>query len=280
MSRSSLARRETGVSCHLALLLMALLLGPRTAVPQTATARGIMERIYQQDDSRDTTLRATLQVFGQHGAIERKRFVLYRMGSPGDSKTLLRFTDPPEIRGVALLSVNRRGENDRQWLYVPAIQRVRRVAPRERSEPFAGSDFSYEDVAERVLDDFTYRFLSEVDTIDGHKTFKIEATPIASDRSQYEFVYYWVAKDLPVILHAEMYDQQGQLLRRFHASQLKKVSGIWGARRVEISSVRENTRTTLTIDAIHFNTGLDEEQFTPQALERVVPPPPARAPHH
>ena len=239
-----------------------------------------MERIYQQDDSRDTTLRATLRVFGEDGAIARKRFVLYRMGPPGDSKTLLRFTDPLEMRGIALLSVNRRGESDRQWIYIPATQRVRKVAPRDRSEPFAGSDFSYEDVAERVLDDFTYRFLSEVDTIDGHKTFKIEATPVAPDRSQYKFVYYWVAKDLPVILYAEMYDQQGQLLRRFHASQLKKVSGIWGARRVEISSVRENTRTTLTIDAIHFNTGLDEEQFTPQALERVGPPRPLRAPQH
>lgn len=278
MSRSSRSRCEIGMACHRALLLMALLLGPRAAVPQTVTARGIMERIYQQDDSRDTTLRATLQVFGQHGAIARKRFVLYRMGSPGDSKTLLRFTEPLEMRGVALLSVNRRGESDRQWIYIPATQRVRKVAPRDRSERFAGSDFSYEDVAERVLDDFTYGFLSEVDTIDGHMTFKIDATPIASDRSQYKFIYYWVAKDLPVILHAEMYDQQGQLLRRYHASQLKKVAGIWGARRVEISSVRDDTRTTLTIDAIHFNTGLDEEQFTPQALEGVGPPPPVRAP--
>jgi hypothetical protein len=239
-----------------------------------------MERIYQQDNSRDTTLRATLQVFGKPGGIERKRFVLYRMGSPGNSKTLLRFTDPPEVRGVELLSVNRRGETDRQWIYIPATERVRRVAPRDRSEAFAGSDFSYEDVAERVLDDFTYRFLGEVDTIDGHKTLKIEATPVASNCSQYKFVYYWVAKDLPVILYAEMYDQQGQLLRRFHASQLKKVSGIWGARRIEMSSVRENTRTSLTIDAIHFNTGLDEEQFTPQALGRVGPPRPLRVPHH
>jgi len=89
-----------------------------------------------------------------------------------------------------------------------------------------------------------------------------------------------VAKDLPVILHAEMYDQQGQLLRRFHASQLKKVAGICGRQaRWRLVRFGNNTRTTLTIDAIHFNTGLDEEQFTTQAMEGVGPPPPVRAPH-
>jgi hypothetical protein len=192
---------------------------------------------------------------------------LFRLGSPGDSKTRVLFTDPAEIRGVELLSYNHKGDTDRQWLYIPATRRTRSVTPRERSDKFAGTDFTYEDVEERVLDDFNYRLLSDTETIDGHKTYKVEARPVDATRSQYSYIYYWVAQDVPVILHAEMYDQNGKLVRELHASGLKKASGISGARHVEMKSVQEKTRTVLTIDQVDFNRNLDEKLFTPEGLD-------------
>ena len=124
---------------------------------------------------------------------------------------------------MTLLSINQPGLTDRQWIYTPATERVRSVAPRERSERFAGSDFTYEDIAERSLDDFTYEPLPAEDNIENHKTFKILATPVTPERSQYKFIYYWVAQDVPCILHAEMYDQDGHKVREMHASGLRKV---------------------------------------------------------
>jgi outer membrane lipoprotein-sorting protein len=247
------------------------------AIAQSPSAREVMARVYRQDTSRDITLRATLEVMAKGGEAQRKRILLYRLGSPGNSKTLVRFTDPLEMRGVALLSLNRQGESDRQWIYTPATQRARRVAPRDRSESFAGTDFSYEDIAERVLDDFSYSFLSAADIIEGRKTIKIKAVPVAPERSQYQFIYYWVAEDVPVILHAELYDKQGKLVRRFHASRLRKASGIWGARRMEMSSASTDSRTILTIEAVHFNAGLRDDLFVPEALGKTAPGSPSRA---
>ena len=229
--------------------------------------RKILEGVYEQDTSHDTSMRAVFDIFDRDGHKTTKKFVLFRLGSPGDSKTLVRFTDPAEIRGVTLLSYNHKGDTDRQWLYIPATQRTRSVTPRERSEKFAGTDFTYEDVEERVLDDFHYRLLSENETIDGHKTYKVEAKPEDASRSQYGHIYYWVGQDVPVILHAEMYDREGKLVRELHASSLKKVSGIWGARHVEMQSVAEKTRTVLTVDEAKFNQHLDEKLFTPESLE-------------
>jgi hypothetical protein len=94
------------------------------------------------------------------------------------------------------------------------------------------------------------------------------ATPVAPDRSQYKFIYYWVAQDVPCILHAEMYDQDGRKVREMHASGLRKESGIWGARKTEMRSLVEGTKSVLTIDQIHLNTGLDAALFTPEALEK------------
>jgi hypothetical protein len=217
-------------------------------------------------------MRANLEIFDKEGHGKKKRFTYRRIGSVGDSKELVVFTEPEEIRGVALLSINRQGIQDRQFIYTPATQRVRSVVARERSARFIGSDFSYEDIAEHALDDFTYRMIGGNETMEGHKTYKMEATPVDPDRSQYKFLYYWVAQDVPVILHAEMYDVNGREVRALHASQLKRVSGIWGARRTEMSSVQDATRTVLTIDDVKFNHGLDDKLFSPEGLEGAHPP--------
>jgi outer membrane lipoprotein-sorting protein len=252
---------------HIAAASLALCATYATAASGAADAKAIMAGVYEQDTSRDTTLRATLDVTDKDGHTVRKRFTLRRLGSFGNGKILVRFTDPAEIRGVTLLSINQPGETARQWIYTPATERARSVAPRERSERFAGSDFTYEDIAERVLDNFSYQMLPDEDVIENHKTYKIEATPVAPDLSQYKFIYYWVAQDVPCILHAEMYDLEGRKVRILHASGLRKVSGIWGARKTEMSSLLEGTKTVLTVDEIHLNAGLEESQFTPEALE-------------
>ena len=232
-------------------------------------ARKIMDDVYRQDTSHATFMRASFEVFDKVGDRTKKEFTYRRIGSPGDSKTLVIFLAPKEIQGVALLSVNRQGVRDRQYMYIPATHRVRPVAPQERSARFIGTDFTFEDIAERVLDDFTYRLLGDAETIEGHKTWKVEATPSDPSRSQYKYIYYWVAQDLPVILHAEMYDAQGKEVRVLHASQIKRVSGISGARHTEMTSVVTGTKTVLVIDDVKFNTTLDEKMFTPEGLEQL-----------
>jgi hypothetical protein len=236
--------------------------------------RAVLEGVYSQDTSHDTTMKAVFDIYDKDGHKTTKKIILYRLGSLGDSKTRVVFTDPLEIRGVTLLSYNHKGDTDRQWLYIPATQRTRSITPRELSEKFAGTDFTYEDVEERVLDNFSYRLLSDSETIDGHKTYKIEAKPIDASRSQYSYVYYWVAQDVPVILHAEMYDKAGKLVRELHASGLKKASGISGARHIEMRSVEDKTRTVLTIDEVKFNQRLEDKMFTPEGLGSAAAPKP------
>jgi hypothetical protein len=89
---------------------------------------------------------------------------------------------------------------------------------------------------------------------------------VDASHSQYKVVYLWVAKDIPVIVFAEMYDAQGQKVRVMHATDLKREGGIWGARHTEMRTVADGTRTVLTIDSVKFNTKPDERLFTPQGL--------------
>jgi hypothetical protein len=233
-------------------------------------ARSIMARVYQQDTSRDIAMKASFQVFDNQRHSAKKDFIYRRIGSPGDSRTLVVFTSPQEIKGVALLSVNQPGAADRQYVYTPATQRVRPVAPQERSTKFIGTDFTFEDIGERVLDDFTYRLISDTETIDGHKAYKVVATPVDSSKSQYKYIYYWVGQDVPVILYAEFYDAQGKKVSALHATGLKRENGIWGARHTEMRSIVDGTRTVLTINEVKFNTKPDEKLFTPEGLPQAA----------
>jgi hypothetical protein len=242
------------------------------AAGQAPDARKVMEDVYRQDTSHNITMKASFQVFDKQGQSAKKDFVLRRIGSPGDSKTLVVFTSPKEIRGVALLSINQHGVADRQYIYTPATQRVRSVVPQERSTRFIGTDFTFEDIGERVLDDFSYRLIGASETMDGHKSYKVEAIPVDQSRSQYKFIYYWVAQDVPVILYAEFYDAREREVRALHASAIKRLNGIWGTRHTEMRTLPDATRTVLTIDDVKFNTKLDEKLFTPQGLAAVDGP--------
>src|SRR5580700_12045285 len=188
--RAAFCPQRKGRRLNAALLFLALCSSCALPVFGETDAKAIMAGVYQQDTSHDATLRATLDVTDKDGHTVRKRFTLSRVGSFGNGKTLVRFTDPPELRGVTLLSINQPGLTDRQWIYTPATERVRSVTPRERSERFSGSDFTYEDIADHSLDDFTYQPLPAEDTIENHMTYKVLATPVAPDRSQYKYIYY------------------------------------------------------------------------------------------
>ena len=240
------------------------------AAEATPSARKIMEDVYRQNTSHDIAMKANFQVYDRQGHGEKKEFIYRRIGSAGDTRTLVVFTAPKEIRGVALLAIdkpdNRGGASGAQYLYTPATDRVRSVAPQERSARFIGTDFTFEDITDKNPEDFSYRLLGDAETIEGHKTYKVEATPLDAARSQYKFIYYWVAQDIPVFVHEELYDAQGREVRVLHASQFKREGGIWGARRTEMRTLGDGTRTVLTIEEVKFNSKPDEKIFTPQGL--------------
>jgi len=242
------------------------LLAQLTAASDT-DGRGIMEKVFGQDRTGSRVVHATLQVFEREGRSTSKRFVEYRIGTEQGSKALLMFTEPAEIRGLQVLSISTHGALPEEWIMSPTTHRARKIAAPDRAARFADSDFSYEELSNPVLADFNYHLLPETHTVNGHAAWLIEAVPVNAGRSQYNKVRYRVAKDIPCILTAEMFDSEGRMVRTVVAADFARRSGVWGPRRVEARSVLEGTRSILTVDAVQFNAGLTDELFTPQAME-------------
>lgn len=229
-------------------------------------ARSIVEEAQRRTRAQSQRYEGTLEVIGGKGRIAVKRWRYERLGSHGSSKAVLRFTAPPEVKGVALLIHNHPDRASDQWMWTPALQRDRRIALQDRSTRFFGTDFSFEDLEERDVDQFDYRLTGE-ETLDGALCWKIEASPKKSRASQYTRSLLWIRKDNYAWARMEGYRGQ-RLIRRLNYLDLEQVQGIWTARRLEVTDFTRNSRTVLRLDRLEYNVRLSPDDFTLQALRR------------
>jgi outer membrane lipoprotein-sorting protein len=248
-------------------LVAACLLLTAICVPALAQdARQIVTESENRSRSKSQQYEGTLEVIGASNKVSVKRWEYQRIGSYGTSKAILRFTAPAEVKGVALLIVNHTDRASDQWMWTPAIERDRRIAAQDRSTRFFGTDFSFEDLEERDVDQFDYQLAGE-DTIDGVACWKIESKPRQSKSSQYTSSMVWVRKDNYVAAQIESYSKD-KLIRRIHYSDIQNVSSIWTPRTVEVYDENRKSRTVLKLEKLEYNAPMKDEDFTLESLRR------------
>ena len=249
---------------NIALLLIGLSVYTRQAHAQDA--RAIVAEAQRRSAATSQRYEGVLQVFNAKGAIADKRWTLERLGSHGNSRMVLRFTVPAEVKGVAMLVVNHPDRASDQWMWTPAVERDRRIALQDRSTQFFGTDFSFEDLEERDVSQFEYSMLGE-EAVDAAACWRIQSVPRESKSSQYTRSIVWIRKDNYTPARIENFIRD-QAVRRLNYSDIASVQGIWTARRLEMSDVRRGTRTRLTLDKLEYNLPMKDENFTLQALRR------------
>jgi outer membrane lipoprotein-sorting protein len=229
-------------------------------------ARQLVAESQNRSRAKSEQYEGTLEVIGSSNKASVKRWVFQRIGSAGASKTMVRFTAPAEVKGIALLIVEHPDRASDQWMWTPAIERERRIALQDRSTRFFGTDFSFEDLEERDLDQFDYKLLGD-DTVDGVLCWKIRAKPKESKSSQYTSSVISIRKDNYVAARIENYSQD-KLIRRVHYSDIQKVDGIWTPRTVEAYDAGRESRTILKLEKLQYNVPMKDEDFTIEALRR------------
>ena len=224
----------------------------------------IVAEAQRRSDTKSQRYEGLLQVLDAGGKVADKRWIFVRLGSHGHSKSVLRFVEPAEVKGVALLIVNHPERSSDQWMWTPALQRERRIALQDRSTRFFGTDFSFEDLEERDVDQYSYKLIGE-EALDGAPCWRIESTPSQKKTSQYTRSEVWIRKDNYALAQVESYVRT-ELVRRLKYGDFAQVQGIWTGRRMEMHDLRRKSRTILTLEKLEYNVPLREEDFTLQAL--------------
>jgi outer membrane lipoprotein-sorting protein len=229
-------------------------------------ARQIVAESQKRGQSKSQQYEGTLEVIGSSNKISLKRWMFERIGSYGSSKSILRFTAPAEVKGVALLIVNHQDRSSDQWMWTPALERDRRIALQDRSTRFFGTDFSFEDLEERDVNQFDYQLAGE-ETFDGQPCWKIESKPKESKSSQYTSSMLTIREDNYVVVRIENFAKD-KLVRTIHYSDVQKQDGIWVGRTMEVLDANRGSRTVLKLEKLQYNIPMREESFTLEALRR------------
>ena len=249
-----------------ALFLAALCAG----VAWGADARALLKESEQRHRTRTQQYAGELTVVNKEGKVRKKGWKSYREGYAGDAKNLIRFTDPPEVKGVGFLSLSRPGgQTPDQWLYLPSMKRERRIAAQDRDASFVGTDFSYEDMEE--FDHEKYRVtLQGEQVVDGHPCYVIEAVPLEKGvKSVYGRKTVYLRKDILYLLREDLYRKgDKEPSKRLTFSDHQNIEGHWVARKMEMSDLKKGSKTTVLLKEVAFDRPQSTNRFTLQNLNR------------
>jgi outer membrane lipoprotein-sorting protein len=182
-------------------------------------------------------------------------------------KSLTIFDEPNDVKGTALLSFTHKEGPDDQWLYLPALKRVKRIASDNKSGPFMGSEFAYEDITSQEVEKYTYKYLRD-DTLDGMEVFVFERYPV-DKKSGYTRQIIWLDKEHYKERKIEFFDRKDTLLKTLLLTDYHQyLDRFWRAHQMDMENHQTGKSTRLIQSNYKYNTGLNERDFDQNALKR------------
>ncbi|MCD4791062.1 MAG: outer membrane lipoprotein-sorting protein [Bacteroidales bacterium] len=237
-------------------------------IAQEMTARDIIEKVYNRAEGDDQTSNLTMTLINKSGK-ERIRKIKQFTKDMGDmEKSIMFFQSPADVKNTSFMNwtYDDESKSDDQWIYLPALKKTKRISSDSKSDYFMGSDFTYDDLGDRKLDDDTHKLLRE-ETIDGVAYYVVESTPKDEDY-MYTKTITWIRKDSFIGLKKEFYDEDEDLLKTLHIKKFEKISGFIIITNSEMHNVQKDHKTKMVLSDIKINTGISDSKFTERMMMR------------
>jgi len=253
-----------------------------SALPLQASAESAEEKglaIAVESDKRDTgfvdsTADMVMELRNKQGDVSTRTIRIKTLEVTGDGdKSMSIFDTPNDVKGTAFLTYSHALDADEQWMYLPALKRVKRINSKNKSGPFMGSEFAYEDLASQEIEKYKYKYLRDEtiktsDFPDGVDCFVIERYP-EYDHSGYTRQIAWVNKDRYVAEKIEFYDRKNDLLKTLtNKDQQQYLGQYWRPNEMLMENHQTGKSTVLKWENFKFQTGLGDKSFSRNSLKR------------
>ncbi len=237
---------------------------------QKLTGRDIINKAYNIPTGEDQTSDLTMTLINKSGNERVRKIKQFTKDFGSVEKSIMFFTAPADVKNTSFMnwSYDDPSKSDDQWIYLPALKKVKRISSESKSDYFMGSDFTYDDLGDRKLDDDTHKLLRE-ETIDGVDYYVVESIPKDEDY-MYSKTVTWIRKDNFIGLKKEFYDEDGELLKILKIKKFKDISGFLVITNSEMENVQKNHRTTMKLENIRINTGIPASKFTERMMMRGI----------
>lgn len=253
------------------IILPLILLSLEITAAETPEGKGLAIAVEadRRDTGWDNQLSDMEMILRNKQGEESKRTLTIKtleVENDGD-KSLTVFDNPRDVKGTAFLSYTHALEPDDQWLYLPALKRVKRISSANKSGPFVGSEFAYEDLSSQEVEKYSYKWLRD-ETLDGKETFVIERYP-AYEYSGYTRQIVWIDKSIYQPLKVEYYDRKNALLKTLTISNYRQyIDKYWRPDSMLMVNHQTGKETLLNWKNYQFNNELDERDFDLNTLKR------------
>lgn len=253
-------------------IVAAILLGlPMLLQAQTAEEKGL--QIAKDADAFDSgfvdfTADMVMTLKNKKGQTSSRQIRIRTLEVVDDGdKSLSIFDEPADVKGTAMLTYSHGLEPDDQWLYLPAIKRVKRISSRNKSGPFMGSEFAFEDLGSQEVEKYTYKWLRD-EPCGEFECYVMERVP-AYKFSGYKRQVVWMDKEAYRMMKVEYFDRKNEPLKTLVASDYQEYLGrYWRAGKMEMTNHQNGKSTTLDWNNYQFKTGLTDNDFKSQTLKR------------
>ncbi len=254
------------------IICLSLLPYPPASPAETPEEKGLA--IAKEADRRDegygssaADMRMILK--NRHGQESVRKIRVRSLEVKGDGdKSLSIFDNPRDVKGTAFLTFSHKQKDDDQWLYLPALKRVKRISSRNKSGSFMGSEFAYEDISSQEVEKYTYKWLRD-EVYEGQECFVIESYPVDKKNSGYTRQMVWIDKSEYRTWKVDYYDRKKSLLKTltFKAYQ-KYLDKYWRPDEMNMVNHQNGKSTRLVQSGYKFQVGLKDRDFSKSSLKR------------
>lgn len=236
---------------------------------QALTGRTIMQQVKDRPDGDTRYAQIELTLRKKNGTTRQRKLDSWAMDIGKDVKKLMYFTYPGDVKGTGFLTwdYDAVGKDDDKWLYLPAMKKTRRISgSSSKADYFMGTDFTYDDMGDRNVDEDKHNLLRE-ETYDGHRCWVVESVPV-DKREIYSRKMTWIRQDCLTGVKVEYYDKLNVLHRVLKVSEISQVQGFWTKHRMEMENVQTGHKTILLIKNPKYDVKIDTNLFTVAKLEK------------
>jgi len=234
------------------------------------TGREIVDKAYNLPSGDDVTSTLTMTLTNKSGQTRVRKIKQFSKDMGDVEKSIMFFMTPADVKNTSFMNWTYDDDNksDDQWIYLPALKKVKRISSDSKSDYFMGSDFTYDDLGDRKLDADTHKLLRE-ETLDGQECYVVESTSKDEDY-MYSKTITWIRKDNFVGMKKEFYDEDGELLKVLSIKKVDKIKGYWVISHSEMKSVQKNHSTNIELSNIKINTGVPSSKFSERMMTRGI----------
>lgn len=251
------------------ILVIASLMGGVISAQAQLTGTQIIDKTYNRPSGDDQTSTLTMTLSNESGQTRVRTILQYSKDMGDVEKSIMFFIAPADVKNTSFMSWSYDGDNaDDQWIYLPALKKVKRISSDSKNDYFMGSDFTYDDLGDRKLNADNHQLLRE-ETMNGKQCYVVESVAKDADY-MYSRTMTWIDKSTFVGVQKEFFDEDGDLLKVLTIKKVENINGIDVITNSEMKNIQKSHATSMILSEVKVNSGIASTMFSERMMMRGI----------